>query len=123
MRKRRWRLLAVIVVVTLAGAFVWWGASDRVSKENYERVLKVKTRSEVEAILGPGAPLTVPGSRPGESSLLWEGGAGFISVTFDSSGKITSSMADPNPLQAPDSTLGKALLRLQRQCERLFSHE
>jgi hypothetical protein len=123
MRKLRWKLLAAIVALAFAGAFVWWGASDRVTKENYERVLKVKTRSEVEAILGTGTPLTFPGSRPGESSFVWEGGAGFISVTFDSSGKITSSMANPHPLEAPDSALGKALLRLQRVWERLFSQE
>jgi hypothetical protein len=54
-RKHKWKLLALagLAVVAVAASFALWPRPDRVTRENYDRVKKGMSRTEVEAILGP----------------------------------------------------------------------
>jgi hypothetical protein len=55
MRKRKLLIVtAGLAVVVAAGVVVLWPRADRVTRENYDRVELGMSRSEVEAILGPG---------------------------------------------------------------------
>jgi hypothetical protein len=55
MRTRRLRWIAglVLAVLVAIGAFVLWPQSDRVTRENFDRIREGMSRAQVEAILGP----------------------------------------------------------------------
>jgi hypothetical protein len=109
----------VLSGLVVAGAFLWWACPDRITQENYVRVTKATTRTEVEAILGKGTPTTMQGSSPGETTLCWEGDAGDVEVTFDASG-YKKSWSYPQPIILPEDELGRLFLRFQHQWHRWF---
>ncbi len=52
-RKLRWVLAGLAVLLLAVGGFVLWPQSDRITRENYDRIKIGMTIAEAEAILGP----------------------------------------------------------------------
>jgi hypothetical protein len=53
MRRRKLLLLLAGLAVLAVGVVVLWPRTDRITRENYDRIQPGMTRAEVEAILGP----------------------------------------------------------------------
>jgi hypothetical protein len=93
---RKWKLrraLAGLALVAAVATLVFWQGRDRVTAENYERIHKGMTRSEVEAILGPPGDYA-SGPAVGEDELWWRlrfqladhswvGNSAWIMVTYE----------------------------------------
>jgi hypothetical protein len=107
MRKRKLIAAAVgLAVLVAAGAFVLWPRTDRITRENFDRIKEGMSRAEVEAILGPPGDYrtgpvvyftptdrdvmdepSVPFEDP--DSALWLGDRAGGRVGFDEAGCVT----------------------------------
>jgi hypothetical protein len=82
---RRWKLLvalAWLTVVVAAGMVMVWPrpSSERITRQNYERIVSDMTPSDVEVILGPpGDYRTGPTQERGAAESAW------LSATHESS--------------------------------------
>jgi hypothetical protein len=52
-RKLRWAVAGLAVLLLTAGVFAPWSRSNRITRENCERITEGMSREEVYAILGP----------------------------------------------------------------------
>jgi hypothetical protein len=133
-RKRsRLRTVAVLAVLVAVPTLLLWPGWDRVTSENFDRIHRGMTRSEVEAILGPPGDYA-SGPAVGEEELWWRlrfqladhswvGNSAWIMVTYEGG----PNASDPpivrgfsyQPIEPADVGLvAKFVWRTQRGWER-----
>jgi hypothetical protein len=139
---RRWKLLATLTAIVLLGIVVVlmsWPRSDRITRENCQRIRSGMSRAEVLAILGPPGdystgPLvyayqgrSIPFRIPTDPNVIpesivtqWADDSGGILVHFDAGDRVLS--ADFFPLTREEQgRFENFLWRLRRKCQRWFS--
>jgi hypothetical protein len=128
--------LAGLALVVGSGVFVLWPrtASDRITRQQYDRIVSNMTPADVEAILGPpgdyrtGPTDDVPctesallkasreSSIPSDYSAFWHGDSATIIVLINPDGDIVKNYC-PSRIRSPFETL---VWRAKRQWRRWF---
>jgi hypothetical protein len=131
--------LAVSAVVVAVGLFVLWPRTDRITRENYERIKEGMSRAEVESLLGaPGDYRTGPVGyqtaeykaavgRPPSISLrgtkpaLWLGDHALVEVAFGQDGRaLDSESGFYQGVKLAQDPLDNLLWRAERLWRRWF---
>ena len=134
MRRRmlRWALALAVLVVMTAGVVTLWPRTDRITRENFDRIQKGMSRAENEAILGPpGNYATDPTKVERDSDeqtiplpcdvqiVSWTTDTDSCTVVLGPSGQVVA-MAHSHWARTELSPLDNLLLRAKRQWHRWF---
>jgi hypothetical protein len=137
MRKPRWVLAGLAVLLLAAGAFVARPRSDRITKENFDRIRVGMNRAETEAVFGgppgdytngstwtasSGFALAEVGD-DGESRIIplseWQSDTLIAWIVFDESGKVMHKESAGNSRMGR-GPLESLLWRAKRQWRKWF---
>jgi hypothetical protein len=137
MRRRKLLVaLAGLTVVLAARVVVLWPPKNRITEENFKRIHRGMTRTQVEEILGqPGDYTTGPVKLPGDSDTidslepevvialasrrLWISDSAGVEITFDDQDRV--GRVEPAGLvPAPRSNADRFIWRLKGQWHRWF---
>ena len=129
-------MLAGLAVVIAAGVVVLWPrpASERITRENYDRIRAGMTRAEIETILGPPGDYTTaptegvrvasstfsaPGSEIAYLESRWLSDTAQAVVWFDYSGRANRGYYAPMRIK-DETPWARFLWRAKRQWRRWF---
>jgi hypothetical protein len=124
--------LAVLAVVMAVPTLLFWPGRDRVTEEDFDRIHKGMTRSEVEAILGPPGDYA-SGPAVGEDELWWRlrfqlahhswvGNSAWIMVTYEEGPSASDRVQRSSfqPIEPADvGPCAKCAWRVKRGWERV----
>jgi hypothetical protein len=138
---RRRKLIAAVgpAVLVTAGAFVLWPQTNRITRENYERIRDGMSRAEVESLLGAAgdyrtgpvgyetaeykeavgrpASILIGGIKPAR----WFGDYALVEVAFGQDGRaLDSESAFYSGVKLPQDPLDNLVWRAKRVWRRWF---